>query len=447
MKLRNTERTQRTAATLLNALIILVLTVYFRFVWNDFYARYVYYFFKGNILYVVMYAVLLVIFNKVYGGFNLGFASTSDLIFSQLISLLFANAIIFFQVILVRKHLLPVTRTFEYLLVDIIITVVLNVLFNKVFYSYFPPKPTLMVYEQEDQSIYERILKYQDNSYEIKKTEPFDEFDKREKDLDQYQCVVGVGLRPEQKEILVKTCYERKKSVYLVPDVYDVIVNSGKSVYLIDTPVFKTNNFGPSQLEKIVKRIWDIFFALVLLIITSPILLVTAIAIKAQDGGPVFYKQTRLTQYGRPFSIIKFRSMKIDAEKDGVARLASEHDDRITRVGRFIRACRIDELPQLINILNGDMSVVGPRPERPELIEKILEDVPEFNYRLIVKAGLTGYAQVYGKYNTKLKDKLLFDMIYIENFSLLLDLRIMFKTFKILFMKESTEGVSDEKKK
>ena len=135
--------------------------------------------------------------------------------------------------------------------------------------------------------------------------------------------------------------------------------------------------------------------------------------------------------------------MRIDAEKDGVARLASEHDDRITKVGRFIRACRIDELPQLINILVGDMSVVGPRPERPELVEKILEEVPEFNYRLAVKAGLTGYAQVYGKYNTRTRDKLLFDLIYIENYSFFLDIRIMFMTFKILFMKESTEGVED----
>jgi exopolysaccharide biosynthesis polyprenyl glycosylphosphotransferase len=220
-------------------------------------------------------------------------------------------------------------------------------------------------------------------------------------------------------------------------------MNSGRNVYLVDTPVFKVNNFGPSQLEKIIKRLFDIFFSLFFLILVSPILLITAIAIKAGDGGPVFYKQVRLTQYGKPFKIIKFRSMRVDAEKDGKAQLAKENDDRITPVGKFIRSCRIDELPQLINILSGDMSVVGPRPERPELIEKIKLEVPEFDYRLGVKAGLTGYAQVYGKYNTRLKDKLLFDLIYIEQFSVLLDLRIMFMTFKILFKKDSTEGVSD----
>ena len=136
--------------------------------------------------------------------------------------------------------------------------------------------------------------------------------------------------------------------------------------------------------------------------------------------------------------------MRMDAEADGIARLASENDTRITPVGKFIRACRIDELPQLLNILKGDMSVVGPRPERPEIVEEVIKTIPEFNYRLKVKAGLTGYAQVYGKYNTRLKDKLLFDLYYIENFSLLLDLRILFMTFKILFMKESTEGISEK---
>ena len=262
-------------------------------------------------------------------------------------------------------------------------------------------------------------------------------------ELKDYECIVAVGLYPDQKNRIAKTCYELRKSLYIVPGIYDVIMNSGRKVYLVDTPVFKVNNFGPSQLEKIVKRFFDIVFALAFLILTSPILLITALAIKLQDRGPVFYKQVRLTEYGRPFQIIKFRSMRVDAEKDGKAQLAKEHDDRITKVGRFIRSCRIDELPQLINILTGDMSVVGPRPERPELIEKIKEEVPEFDYRLGVKAGLTGYAQVYGKYNTRLKDKLLFDLIYIEQFSLLMDLRIIFMTFKILFKKESTEGVSE----
>lgn len=158
----------------------------------------------------------------------------------------------------------------------------------------------------------------------------------------------------------------------------------------------------------------------------------------------MFYKQIRLTKDGKEFGILKFRSMRVDAEKDGVARLSSgEHDDRITPVGRVIRACRIDELPQLLNILRGELSIVGPRPERPEIAAQYCEEMPEFSLRLQAKAGLTGYAQIYGKYNTTPYDKLVMDLMYIAHPSIVEDLKIMFVTVKILFMPESTEGVSE----
>ena len=168
-----------------------------------------------------------------------------------------------------------------------------------------------------------------------------------------------------------------------------------------------------------------------------------AIAVRA-DGGPAFYRQVRLTRDGKPFEVLKFRSMRVDAEKDGVARLAAKDDDRITPVGQFIRKVRLDELPQLINILRGDMSIVGPRPERPELAEQYARELPEFSLRLQAKAGLTGYAQVYGKYNTTPYDKLQMDLMYIANPSFWEDLRIIFATIKILFLPESTEGVDGE---
>ena len=140
---------------------------------------------------------------------------------------------------------------------------------------------------------------------------------------------------------------------------------------------------------------------------------------------------------------VLFRILNHGAEKDGHARLASEKDDRILPVGRFLRATRLDELPQLINILKGEMSVVGPRPERPELAEEIEKELPEFAYRLKVKAGLTGYAQIYGKYNTTSYDKLKLDLTYIRNYSFFLDLKLMIMTPKIMLMKESTEGVME----
>ena len=191
------------------------------------------------------------------------------------------------------------------------------------------------------------------------------------------------------------------------------------------------------------KRTMDIVASGLALIVLSPIFLVTAIAVKS-DGGPAFYRQKRLTKDGKVFEILKFRSMRIDAEKYSGAVLSSgENDTRITKVGRIIRAYRLDELPQLINILKGDMSLVGPRPERPEIQAKIEKEVPEFSLRLQAKAGLTGYAQVYGKYNTSFYDKLLMDLMYISRPSILEDLTIILATLRILTSKESTEGVGE----
>ncbi len=443
MKFRKNERTQRTVRFAANVICILVHVLFFYVIWMRVFNEHVIYARRGYILYFAIYAASLTLFNSVFGGFNLGYSTTGDLIFSQVLSSFFSLAVIYLQVSIVIKHFLGVGELFVLFLIDVAISVILCVLANRIYYRLFPPKETLMIYEKEDQSIYDRILKYQSDSYDIRKKEPFTEFSKHMEELEEYQCAVGVGLKPEQKEQLVKYAYDITKPIYLLPDIYDVLINGGKNVYLVDTPMYIVNNFGPSQLEKIVKRIFDIVFSLVLLVIMSPFLLITALAVKLQDGGPVFYKQTRLTQYGREFEIIKFRSMRVDAEKEGGAQLAKENDDRITKVGKFIRATRLDEFPQLFNILKGDMSVVGPRPERPELAAKIEEKLPEFHYRLKVKAGLTGYAQVYGKYNTKLKDKLLFDLIYIEHYSLVMDIRILFLTFKIVFKKESTEGVTD----
>ncbi len=196
--------------------------------------------------------------------------------------------------------------------------------------------------------------------------------------------------------------------------------------------------------QAVLKRFMDIFVSLTMLIITSPILAVTSLAIKFYDGGPVFFYQERCTKDGKVFSICKFRSMIVDAEKDGRVIPATEKDPRITPVGSFIRKVRIDELPQLWNILKGEMSLVGPRPERIEHVQLYSEKIPEFAYRMKVKGGLTGYAQVYGKYNTTAYDKLKLDLMYIQNYSLLLDIEILFKTVKILFEKESTEGFSEE---
>jgi lipopolysaccharide/colanic/teichoic acid biosynthesis glycosyltransferase len=231
---------------------------------------------------------------------------------------------------------------------------------------------------------------------------------------------------------------------FLIPRVGDLIIAGARRTHMFHLLLLRVERFNPTIEYMIIKRVGDIVLSLVAAILFSPIMLITAICIKAEDHGPVFYKQTRLTKDGKEFEILKFRSMRTDAEKDGVARMSTgDKDDRITKVGHIIRKVRIDEMPQLFNIIKGDLSIVGPRAERPELAKLYQEEMPEFELRLQAKAGLTGYAQVYGKYNTTPYDKLLMDLMYMANASIFEDVRLIFSTIKILFLPESTEGVEE----
>ena len=253
--------------------------------------------------------------------------------------------------------------------------------------------------------------------------------------------VFVAGINPRLMNGLCKFCVEAGVRGFFLPHIGDTIMCGAEHIKSFSTPVLSVRRAAPSLEYAAVKRAFDFTVSLLGLIVLSPLMLLTAVLIKSYDGGPVFYKQVRLTKDGKEFKIIKFRSMRVDAEKDGVARISTgDRDPRITPVGRFIRACRLDELPQLINILKGDMSVVGPRPERPEIASEIEKILPEFDLRLQVKAGLTGYAQVYGKYNTNPYEKLEFDLLYINQMNILTDLELIFNTVRILFSKESTEG-------
>ena len=226
----------------------------------------------------------------------------------------------------------------------------------------------------------------------------------------------------------------------MVPKITDIVMRESEELYLVDTPLFLARNQGLHIDQRILKRAMDIVVSIIGIIVLSPIMIPTAILIKLYDRGPVLYKQTRFTRNKKTFTIYKFRSMAVDAEEKGV-RLASKKDARITPIGRFIRRTHIDETMQLFNVLKGDMSIVGPRPERPEIFEKYQESIPEFEFRLKVKAGITGYAQVHGKYNTTPIDKLKLDLLYIERYSFLLDIKLMLLTLRIIFTKDSTEGI------
>ena len=262
--------------------------------------------------------------------------------------------------------------------------------------------------------------------------------------LDGMEAVFLSGIHSHERNRILKYCVEKDIRAYVIPRIGDVLMSGAKRMHMFHLPILRVERYAPSPEYLFFKRFFDILLSLAALVLLSPVMLVTALAIRLTDGGPVFYRQCRLTRNGKKFNVLKFRSMRVDAERDGIARLSTgDKDPRITPVGGVIRKCRIDELPQLFNILGGSMSLVGPRPERPEIASQYEAQMPEFRLRLQAKAGLTGYAQVYGKYNTTPYDKLQMDLMYIANPGFKEDLRILLATVKVLFLPESTQGVAE----
>lgn len=269
--------------------------------------------------------------------------------------------------------------------------------------------------------------------------------------IDQADAVFMYNLAVTERATLVAYCYHQSKELYYSVEMADVVSMGSEQILFDDTPMVHYGVKGLTFEQRILKRAMDVLISLIGMIIASPFMIATAIAIKLEDGGPIFYQQPRVTYAGRIFNVLKFRSMRV--EDGSIHRSATKDDDRITKVGHIIRKFRIDELPQLINILKSDMSIVGPRPEMVENVQKYTADLPEFSYRLRAKAGLTGMAQIYGKYNTSPADKLALDLSYIERYSLLLDIKLILRTVLVLltpdesteeFEKQDDEKVKDE---
>lgn len=398
---------------------------------------------NGHLAMFAIYFVLLFFFDSTYGGLKIGYLKPMDVFMSQLFALLFVNVITYLQISLMNGWWLEPKYFLAATLVQLLTALVFNLICNWFYRRVFPPREMLLVYgERSIEDILQKFASRKDK-YHIAKCINIQEGMKavEKETVKGYGAVVLWDIATEDRNRLLKFCYGRSIRVYMMPKIPDVLVKGSDQLHLFDTPILLIREYALTVEQRLAKRLIDVICALILVVITSPVMLITAICIKCYDGGPVLYRQVRCTIGGREFKIMKFRSMRVDAEKDGVARLAARNDSRITPVGKFIRAVRIDELPQLFNILAGDMSFIGPRPERPEIIRQYVEDMPEFVYRMKVKAGLAGYAQVYGKYNTTPYDKLKLDLSYIENYSVWLDIKLMLLTLKILVKAESTEGV------
>ena len=449
----NKERNKALIIALIGVLFVLVFESAFIYIWfrdlnvlkmNPFEN-------KGNLLIASVYLVELYLLLKAYGGLKIGHLARWNVILSQCLALFMCNAIMTVQIILIVGDLHLISKIMAsvvwLMILDILLSAALVYAFDALLRKIYPAKSILLIYEDYSPAAMLEKFDKRREKYLIRETISASVKEEELKaKISEYTYVMLYDISSEKRNDLLKYCYMHNIEVYMTSKLSDTIIRSAGNILLFDSPLLHMINNDMTFDQRFLKRALDLAIAVPMFIVASPIMLVVAIAIKAYDGGPALYKQERATLHGRKFMIYKFRSMIVNAEGDGKARLASQNDCRITPVGEFIRKTRLDELPQLINILKGEMSIVGPRPERPEIIAQYEKSIPEFACRLKVKGGLTGYAQIYGKYNTTPYDKLKMDMMYIQNYSFWLDLRLILMTLKIMFIKESTEGVAEEKK-
>ena len=442
------EKYKRLVKLLFSLVLTGLIVAIYAFVWTDYFNEKMLqapFFRKGNWMMICLYGVLLVFFMNMYGGYKVGYLKKGNLIYSQILSVLFLNTFTYFQIAVLDKRFFSPTVLVLMTLADAAAVVVWTLIFQKLYVWMSPPRRMLLVYgDRSDYHLLEKMNTREDK-YEIRDMMSYRQgFEAFQEKAEEFDGVIVGDMPSHDRNRILKYCFEKEIRTYAVPKISDILLRSSDELNLFDSPLLLSRNGGFTIERELVKRTLDVVMSLAAAVVTLPFFVAISLAIKLTDHGPVFYKQTRLTKDGKEFEIYKFRTMVQNAEALSGARLASERDPRILPVGRFLRATRLDELPQIYNILKGDMSVVGPRPERPELAAEIEKEIPEFSYRLKVKAGLTGYAQVYGKYNTTSYDKLKLDLTYIRNYSIILDFKLILMTPKIMFMKESTEGVKDE---
>jgi len=399
---------------------------------------------------MVTFVVLGIALMSVYGGYSIGTQKSKPIVHSMALATVITDLVTHLQLSIMNTseknndHFVYETPHLLLLVMALQILVIIFFAYfgNYVYFSLEPPEKCCVISSSRQSlgNIIPKISRFS-KQYEIDEIIRYDDPQVLDVIL-RSNTVFLYDVPLKERNDLISFCYQTQKNIYYNFETIDVVSQGAKYVTLDDKSLVMYTAKDLTMEQRIVKRLTDLAVSILGLIVTSPIMLGCAIAIKLDDGGKVLYKQKRLTKYGRVFEVYKFRTMK---EENSIHKSVTENDDRITRVGRVLRKFRIDELPQLINILNGDMTVVGPRPEMLENVEKYTEELPEFSYRLRMKAGLTGLAQISGKYNTSPKDKLVMDLMYIENYSIWQDFKLIFQTVTV-FLKasESTEAFGKE---
>ncbi len=440
------EKYKRLISFFSSCVLLAALAANYIYIWYEFYSDVIVFPFyrRGNWVVIAIYMVLTLIFFKAYGGLTMGYLKRSDMFYSQFISITVVNIITYFQISVIGRDFMRGFPMVIMTFVDFIIIALWIVANNKIYLHLYPPRKLIIIYGSRiAETLTNKMSKREDKYMICESINIHENIDKIKHEILRYEGAVICDISGQIRNDIIKFCFEHSKRVYISPKISDIIIQNGSDINLFDSPLILCRNSGPSFEQRLFKRVFDLVGSILGIIVLSPIMLIIAIAIKLDDGGKILYKQKRLTINAKEFYVYKFRSMIENAEKSGKPELAVDADPRITKTGRVLRKCRLDELPQLFNILKGDMSIVGPRPERPELTQKYEKDMPEFKFRLKVKAGLTGYAQVTGVYDTTPYDKLKMDLMYIERCSITFDLRIILMTIKTMM----SPGESNAKSK
>ena len=401
----------------------------------------------GTTVFVFVIVGLLLL--SVYGTYDVGRRKSKPIIYSLSLAVVCTDVVAYLQVMIMRAntdiHEFRL-RGIELLILTMVIQIAIIIVFtytgNALFFAIHEPEKCCVITScQESLDVIAYAICRFRKQYKITSV-----VDYRCSDIEPYiekaETVFVYDIPAERRLMIMRLCYKHKVNVYFNPYLEDIMEVNAKHYVLDDVYLFNKNNKTLTMEQRILKRLLDIGLSLLLGFLTSPLWICGAIAVKLYDGGPVFFKQKRATIHGRVFDVYKLRTMKTNVENYS----AKKDDDRITKPGKILRRTRIDELPQLLNVLKGDMTFVGPRPEMLENVQSYTEELPEFRYRLRVKAGLTGYAQISGKYNTTPRDKLIMDMMYIEQFSILRDIQLILQTAVVLLKSDSTEAFGKKQK-
>ena len=412
---------------------------------NVFYEQTLFYYW-GNYIVLLLYTANLYFTCRIYSSFNFGSVDLQEIILSWVLCLVVTNCLQYLMLSLLESMMLSVVGFLIVLAIQIVVVTPLTFVIDKLYYHLNPAQRAIIIYGKEEKAReFSGIIEKHRKKFRISRVISHDEpTETLMLSIDGAESVFFLDVDEKTRDRLLEHCFLHNKRIYILPTFSSVLLNTAGISWISNNPMYLPKSPELDIGARFVKRCMDVLISLIIIIALSWLMLIIWAVTILYDRRPAIYKQTRLTMGGKKFTLYKFRSMRPDAEDDGVPRLTTKDDDRVTPFGRFIRKTRLDELPQLFNVLAGSMSLIGPRPERPEIAKMYEEIYPDFSFRTKVKAGITGFAQIYGRYDTAPDEKLFLDIMYIETFSLWQDVKLLFQTFKVIFKSSSTEGIPDD---